>query len=113
MNPQEKVESCPAPFGTVELGVGTDRLINRKVEKYTPEIIGNGKVSVKEITLKTGAIIQVAKITEAHPKIAGDYIHKIYSNGCNGQNTLLEFSLSKEACMAIVELYVSHGMFIE
>lgn len=88
----------------------TERYRTREAKKYAPEVLGKGRACCKTVTIESGATIEVSKVLGELPEYVGGFNHRIYSNGSNGDNTLLEFSLSPDACMALLHLYLDHGL---
>ena len=74
---------------------------------YAPKIYGTGEFKALSRTLKSGATVKVSRHTGKTPEHAGEFNHVMLSNGANGEQTKLIFSLSRDACLAMIEMYVA------
>ena len=78
------------------------------MKKYECKKLGETKVPIDcgQVTLQSGAVIEVGRVKKDDIfENVGEFQHRIYSNGANGEDTVLEFSLTREACIATVRLY--------
>lgn len=62
-----------------------------------------------ERKLTSGASVRVGR-QDTHPHGVG-FLHEMqHTQPHTGERTLLRFSLSREACEALFEIYIAHGM---
>lgn len=86
------------------------KIIKPRIVPYSsaPLIGCRAPTSWKRITLDNGATVAVgAQLTAIDTR----YVHVFERNKTPRTRTKLIFALSPEACVALVQLYIAHGVF--